>query len=283
MRPRLQDPEADGALERDGFVVLRGEARNAVGLLRGVHRATLGSVPEGFHATLHSPDPELKHQVHRELLEALEPMLDRWFTGHRPLLASFVTKGRGGDGLMPPHQDWTFVDETQHSSLNVWIPLVRVDSRNGAMSVLPRGHRVPFTIRGTDTVNAFRALDPDVARDMVEVPMAAGDVLVHDHRVLHSSPPNTRRRPRIVVGCALLPEHVDAVHYRRVGPGSLQKFAVEQRFFTEHTYGCSDFPPSASRQADVVFEQPALTRSDLPSARPTDHSVDRLGRRFRTP
>jgi ectoine hydroxylase-related dioxygenase (phytanoyl-CoA dioxygenase family) len=263
-RPHLRDARLDEVLERDGFVLIPGAARSSVRPLRRLHHRVVGQVPAGFDSTFYSGDRTVKEAVHTKLLAAMTPMLDSLFVGHEPLLTNFVTKGRSESGVMPPHQDWTFVDEDDAASLNVWIPLVAVDRRNGAMSLLPHGHQMPLTIRGTDTPDPFGAIGDALADQMVEVPMRAGDVLVHDHRVLHGSPPNRRRRARVVAGCALLPEGVRPLHFRQVGPGRLERFELDPTFFTEHTFGAPELPSSATKVADVAFEQPVFARDDLP-------------------
>lgn len=265
IRPRFVDPALDARYEALGFVVIPGAASKVLRALRRVHRSVGGRVAEGFHSSMYSPDPAHKEQVHRNLLAVLGPLLDEHLEGHEPLLASFITKGRGDSGAMPPHQDWTFVDEPALASMNFWVPLIDVDTRNGAMAVLPRGHRMRHTIRGSDTDNPFREIQDLAERHMVDVPMRAGDALVHDHRVLHRSPPNRRRRPRVVAGCAVIPTGAKLLHFRQTAPGHLDRYEVVQRFFTEHTFGSSSLPASATKIAEISFANPLLGPDDIPS------------------
>ena len=278
-RPRFRDAALDERYEQVGYVVIPGAARSAVRPLRRVHRRLMGRVPAGFHSTPYSSDAELKRAVDSEIRRLLLPVVDRLLTGHRPLLASFISKDGGGAGAMPPHQDWTFVDEPESSSMNFWVPLVDVDARNGAMSLLPGGHLVPHNIRGTGTDNSFREIEPVAASRMVEVPMRAGDVVVHDHRVLHSSPPNRRRRPRIVAGCALVEAHTPAIHYWQSAPGTLQRYRLEDRFFTDHTFGADQPPPSAHPDRTIEHENPVFGEQDLPTppARPATSPTGAAG------
>lgn len=263
-RPHLADPALDAQYEVSGYTVIPGAARALVADLRGVHRRSGGPIEAGFHSTLYSPDTDRKRRVHRELLAAIQPLLDATLCGHRPLLCNFITKTRGPGGAMAPHQDWTFVDERVSSSMNLWIPLIDVDGRNGAMSVLPGGHRVPFTIRGSDTDNSFRDVAAEAAGRMVELPMRAGDVLVHDHRVLHSSPPNRRRRPRVVAGCALIAADARPIHYRQTRPGQMELHEIDEEFFVTHTFGADHLPASARLKSTVAFVNPVLGVMDLP-------------------
>ena len=262
-RPRLSNDELDARYERDGYVVVRGAAASIVRPLLSTHRRLVGKAPAGFHSTPYFQDLELKRAVHPELTAALSPVVDELVTGHRILLSSFISKRRGEEGVMPPHQDWTFVDEPGASSMNFWVPLVDVDRRNGALSVLPGGQRVPTNIRGSGTDNSFARVEQFAAGRMVELEMSAGDVVIHDHRLLHASPPNSRRRPRVVAGCALVPADATAVHYRQVAPGRLEKFELEDRCFTDHTYGDPTFPPRARLLGTVEHHNPVFDEADL--------------------
>ncbi|MEZ5321278.1 MAG: phytanoyl-CoA dioxygenase family protein [Microthrixaceae bacterium] len=262
VRPRLRDAAADRSLHDAGVVVLLDAATSIVPRLQHVFDTCYGIAPAGFHATMYCDDRAFKERVHGELRAILLPWLDALFEGHRLLLSNFVTKSTGEAGVMPPHQDWTFVDERFAASYNVWIPLVDVNSANGAMSLLPRGHRIPLTIRGTDTPNAFDRVDADSR--LVEISMSAGDVLVHDHRVLHSSPANHGDADRVVAGCALAPTGVPILHYRQVAEGVLERFTVPERFYTDHTFGADHLAASAGSPVPDRFSQPRFTERDLP-------------------
>jgi hypothetical protein len=270
-RPRFRDAALDERYERDGYVLVPAAAREQVAALRASYRRLVRRTPRGFHSTPYSQDATLKRAVNDDIQRLLRPAVDALLTDVRPLLGSFITKGRGDDGKMPPHMDWTFVEEPAATSMNFWVPLVDVGHRNGAMSVLPRGQLVPHTIRGSGTSNPFCNIEAAAQGHMVEVPMAAGDVLIHDHRLLHASPPNRSLRPRVVAGCALVGAHTPAVHYRQSGPGELTRHELEDRFFTDYTFGDTDMPPSARATGTVRFENPELVEDDLPRPVPGEH------------
>lgn len=265
-RPQLRDRALDLQLQDRGYVVVPGAAAAVVPGLRAAHRQLVGRVPPGFHSTPYTRDPETRRQVHERLVALLGPVVEHELEGARPILGSFVTKRRGSDGRMPPHMDWTFVDERVAASLNFWVPLDDVDGRNGAMEVLPTSHRVAGTIRGLGTENPFAEIEPDVARQMVTLPMRAGDVLVHDHRLLHSSEPNLSRRPRLVAALALVPATAPAVHFRQAGPGELVRYDIDDRFFVDYVYGDEEVPSSARVVGHVRFVNPTLTLEDLRAA-----------------
>lgn len=263
-RPVLRDSTIDDELLAEGYVVLRGAARPIVRELRRVHRQFVGRAPAGFHSTMWSSDTDHKRTVHGRLVEALTPLLDEVFLDYRPMLANFVTKARGDGGVMPAHRDWTFVDEAAGaSSVNVWIPLTDVDGRNGGISVLPRSHRLAATIRGTDTSDPFSPVGDVVRSNMVELPMSAGDVLIHDHRVLHGSPPNQRRRARLATACAVVAADAQLVHYKIGDDGVMRRYRITDSFFLRHTFGSASLPEDVVLVGDVEFTDPVIDEADL--------------------
>jgi hypothetical protein len=101
---------------------------------------------------------------------------------------------------------------------------------------------------------------------MVTVPMEAGDVLVHDHRLLHASEPNQSRRARLVAALALVPESTPTIHFRQTGPGELVRYDLDDQFFVDYVYGDEELPASAREVEHVSFENPTFTLEDLRAA-----------------
>jgi hypothetical protein len=101
------------------------------------------------------------------------------------------------------HQDFSYWPLTSARGLTVWVALDDADEGNGCLRYLPGSHlggeRAPadFTpgaaqARGT----ALPPLDLSRVGDVVWVPLAAGEAVVHDPLVVHMSPPNPSSRPR---------------------------------------------------------------------------------------
>jgi ectoine hydroxylase-related dioxygenase (phytanoyl-CoA dioxygenase family) len=125
--------------------------------------------------------------------EAIHPtasvICDQLLLDYKPLICSFVTKTKGENSYMPPHQDWSFVDEQQFRSLNIWCSLVDVTQESGAIYLLRGSHLLPFTARGTNTENYFEKVTVMNFNTLTYLPMKAGQVLLYDHRMIHASPP----------------------------------------------------------------------------------------------
>jgi hypothetical protein len=100
-----------------------------------------------------------------------------------PTYESLVVKVEGRGAPVPWHQD--AVHARRHRLFNVDVYLDAALPRQGALRVVPGSQRAR-----TDACHLRDEHGWDVP-GAVEVPMAPGDVLVHDDMVVHGSPPTT--------------------------------------------------------------------------------------------
>jgi ectoine hydroxylase-related dioxygenase (phytanoyl-CoA dioxygenase family) len=74
-----------------------------------------------------------------------------------------------------------------------------VNDQNGFIRVLPFSHVYVDDIRGLHIPRSFEDLDEALTAQSIGLPMRAGQVLVYDYRLLHSSPPNQSHADRVAV------------------------------------------------------------------------------------
>jgi ectoine hydroxylase-related dioxygenase (phytanoyl-CoA dioxygenase family) len=116
-----------------------------------------------------------------------------------------LAKWPGADFRVPWHQDGagTDMELDPARSVTVWLALTEATAANGALCVIPGSHRHGYLPTRREDLHGGqhgRALTTDVPPGSpapVVVELAAGQALVMDVRLLHSSPPNTTSRPRI--------------------------------------------------------------------------------------
>jgi hypothetical protein len=88
----------------------------------------------------------------------------------------------------PPHQDW----RSMQGSLNaivVWIPLVDINQRLGALRVVPGSHREG--LRESQDDEWYRHIKGTCDADFVSVEVKAGDALFFSAFLIHASGDNT--------------------------------------------------------------------------------------------
>jgi Phytanoyl-CoA dioxygenase (PhyH) len=275
--PVFSSPAHETHFQRDGYVVISGFAAEVIEETEGMFwRTAHDQVQEGFHHTLEL-DLEVRAQVHAFLTERYAQKLREVVPAFRSVFSVFVSKGRGDDGLVWPHQDSSFVDERTARSLNVWIPLTDTTAKNGALGVVKGTQRLPHTIRGTN-VNP-EMLSPDqVAPYLTLLPMRAGDAVIYDHRVVHTSAPNRSQCVRAAISMHLVPDDAKLVrYYGTPAADAVLELEVDPAFFVTHRL---DDPPDLSRYPHriVPFVPVNIGPSELAALDPTRLPLRRVAR-----
>jgi ectoine hydroxylase-related dioxygenase (phytanoyl-CoA dioxygenase family) len=154
-------------------------------------------------------------------------------------IANWVVKDPSlGDTTVPLHQDWSFVDERRHRTMNLWFPLTDVDEQNGCLEVVAGSHHVSTDHRAHTDQCRFDNLAPQLRQGYTTfVPMKAGQALVYDSALLHCSAHNTSLQRRIAVNTLLVPQGVTTLHPYRISPKQVELFGVDDEFFLRHVPG----------------------------------------------
>jgi hypothetical protein len=173
----------------------------------------------------------------------LTPKVEAYFQDFQIFTASYVIKEPNPKGVVPPHQDWTFVDESQYWSGTLWTPLVDVDMDNGCLGVIKGSHKFFDWPRCSPSPQFKTPLGEHmftIFPYLQLVPMKAGQSILFDNRTIHGSPPNTTESPRLAAGIGVT--HKDAQlfhHYLLPGlqPETIETFAITRDFFLEYNNG----------------------------------------------
>ncbi len=248
-RRTLLDPQLQHQFDATGFVVVDlldpedvRSLRTRYSELDHEQRNSYDWV-EGFDTSIYDARPEYRQQV-LQIIEdhlgpALEPVLDRY----RIMFANFVVKQPHSDSV-PPHVDWTFVDEDQYSSVTVWCPLVDTTTANGTLGLVTGSHRRIDFLRAAN-IPTFERCENAVQdlEDRPVIPLRAGQAIILDNRVVHFSPPNTTDEQRIAIGCVAGPVEAALHHYWMDDDEQLLRFELDRSFYLTYVIGS---PPSTA-------------------------------------
>jgi hypothetical protein len=253
-RPRLLDPVAEEALERDGYAVVDFLDPDDVARLRETFLSF--DVPvhkQAFGSSLQSDDLAYRQAVDVAIKAAFRPHVTRILNGYRVCFGNYTLKQPNDDlGEMPFHQDPTFVDESRYQSLGIWCPLADVDEENGCLLIVPGSHRLNRGPRGPYTSFPYTSLEPVIReRHLRPVRMKGGQAVVFCQKVFHTSPPNRGDAIRIVATSLLAPQGVPLRFYHEdpEARGKMEVFAVDDLFYTRHVLGTR---PSGVTQLGVI-------------------------------
>ena len=263
--PILRDRDLDERFRTDGYCVVDvGEA--AVDRLEAAV-ADLGPTPGdpgvGCHSSFLSSDGVHKRRVAAVVASEMQPIVDAHLVDHRVLLASLITKWPGPHSGFGFHQDLTFVDESRHSSMVLWVPLRDVGPESGPLWFVPGSHRWRLDVRGLHGVPfAFEPVVERLAeRHSRSIEVSRGQAVVFDNAVVHASTPNRTDLPRTVAFVEVVPRDVTVVQHFALPDGEIVEVEiVDDRIFYDGAPLAAWAPPEGP---DRVFR-------DAP--RPMDHA-----------
>ena len=242
MVPLFKDANLQEQFEKNGFVKIPALEQEQIDQLLQLHKE-LNLKDEkgyGFHVGMDNADKELVKNMVSRIKEVAMPKVEDNLTGAQVFTASFVLKEPNPQGVVPPHQDWSFVeDEKKHCSVTCWIPLQDVNMENGCLGVIKGSNRFFSSVRpspspqvGTPLKNHMYTIFPYL--ELQE--MKAGEALIFDNRTFHASPPNTTESPRIAVGLGFTQVEAEIRHYY-LKPGTddtLLKYEIDPEFFLKY-------------------------------------------------
>lgn len=266
--------------DENGWVVIDLLSEDEVNdLLAFYHTHDSESKPKhGFYVSLDSNDQSFTQNIITKLTEVMGANANRFFKNYKLFTGSYVVKEPGKQGIVPPHQDWTFVDESQFFSATVWTPLVDVNVENGALGVISGSHRY-FNHPRPSPAPIFKA--PFDAHVFTVFPylqvieLKAGQALVFNNRTIHASPPNVSDKPRIAAGIGLTHEDAQLIHCYmepvKKNP-TVGIYKVDQSFFpvynnarlkTMYEQGISLAEEGWEKIAEVPLKTPELSADEL--------------------
>lgn len=189
--------------------------------------------PKGFYATTHLEDKKLRKEISDQIKEIVFPELEKKAVNANLLGGAFISKAPGEKGILPLHQDWNIVDEEKARSYNLWIPLCDVSEFNGAMRILPQSHRKEKTYRGPNIAPTLSRLTGEVNKHMHNLDMKAGEALIYDHALWHSSPVNQSNELRLAIVIGVIPQGTKMKYYRQNGD-FIEEYNSHANFFFEN-------------------------------------------------
>ncbi len=226
----LKDDSYDNMLRQEGYTVVPFLNEQEVEVLKGLFFNSHPVSKEGLYATAHSDNFDFKKKLNDGILHEFGRALEQTFFECHPLGGSYIVKYKGDKGVLFPHQDWNIVDEEFFRSFNIWVPLVDTNETNGAISVLPRSHKIIKSYRGVNIPDPFYKSNSYAWKFHETLNMKAGEALIYDHALLHASAINQTDEPRIAVVFGIISEKAE-MRYYYMENGKVAEYESSVEFF----------------------------------------------------
>lgn len=276
MRNIFKNEEQQKQFTKDGFVLLPMlDAAEVESLLNYYNNQDFDNkIEAGFHISLDNQNQDLVKEVGSKIKEVLVPKTTNLLDDCKVFTASYVIKEPGLQNIVPPHQDWTFVDESQFCSATVWTALVDVTEKNGALGVIRGSHTIFNHKRSSPSPQSKSPLSDHIFTlfpfvDIIE--MKAGESLIFDNRLIHASPPNLSDQARIAVGIGITQSEAQLNHfYQNPASGKLEEYAVDENFYTwfnnkrlSDLFDEGKSPEGLKKTGQIEREVPDLSKEEM--------------------
>lgn len=279
MKPLFKDVERQAFFEKNGYVkfpVLEDET------VKKLHdyfydQNLRDHSGYGFNMSMEDDDKEKVARIRKEIYDIALPQVLPHLQDAKVIAGSFVVKEKNPQGVVPPHQDWSFVEnEGENYSVTCWIPLVPTKLENGYMGVIKGSHVMldnkrpsPSPQVPTPLMNHLFSIFPYL--EMFE--MKPGEALIFDHRTFHASTPNITDDPRIAIGLGFTQADSEICHYNLKLNGkkdTLLKYRVDDDFLLKYDnsklsrmYDAGESIEGYEVAEELPYECPDLSSEDL--------------------
>ena len=219
------------SFELNGYVTIPLLSKEEIEILSTNLEKELAQTPEGFYSTSFNENEELKERLNLKIESIVSSNIKTILNPHQKLGSCYLVKTPGEKGEMPLHQDWTVVDEDRFESVTIWIPLVNVNQKNGALQVVPGSHKFTNKLRSPLFDNPLKEIEEELRADLVDIELQAGEAIIFNQALIHASPPNLSSTNRVAVTYGLIAEEAQLLFYYKNQEGKGEKYEVPIDFF----------------------------------------------------
>ncbi len=286
MQPLFNDEKNQKFFETNGFIKIPALSNKDIDKLKGLLDELNFNRENGhgFYVGLYHKDKDAVSKMIDIIAEIALPKVAPYLVDYKLITASFVIKDPNPIGIVPPHQDWTFVeDEVQHCSVSCWIPLQKTTMENGCIGVIKGSNKYFSSIRPSPSPQTPSPLSKHMFTlfpYMNLIEMEAGEALIFDNRTIHASPPNITEEPRLAIGLSITQKEAELRHYN-LKPGTkdtLIKYKVGPEFFKKYDNGMLSemYDAKANIEGYEVLEEIPFLWEDL-SKKEFEERIKRTG------
>jgi hypothetical protein len=262
MRNIFFNNELESEFRKKGYVQIPLLNEDEIEYFLNAHQKLAPERKEEFYTSIWHEDEKYRIDVNKTIESVIPTKLNSILIDYNPLFANFMVKKRGDKSSLDFHQDWTFVDESQYTAINVWIPLVDTNKMNGALRVVKGSHKFEIPYRGRNIEGPFWKLNSFIRlffSDILEV--KKGHAVLFDERLIHGSFQNYSEKERVAISNVMIPQEAEILHFSiSEGNKLLNKQVVEKDFFTSYALNDDITKYGRIEQQDFINKRYSLPR-----------------------
>ncbi|HND45875.1 MAG TPA: phytanoyl-CoA dioxygenase family protein, partial [Chitinophagales bacterium] len=222
----VKDAYHQKLLEINGYFTQQILDNDLAEKIKSIYFANFDDKTTTFYSTSFYPDFELKQKVNQEILNIIQPVLDKNFADYKILGSSFLRKLPNQNNPLPLHQDWTVTDEKKYGSYTIWIPLQDTNQTNGAIRVIDRSHQIDDSMRAPSLPVSFEKERPAFDKYLKTLTLKTGEAFIFNQKLMHASWPNQSNEERLALTIGLVPKEANLfMLYFDKNKGEIQQYS----------------------------------------------------------
>lgn len=188
-----------------GYVVISLLDENKVQALLNIYQEVqvhLQKKGVNIYTTGEHIEKEVAIKTNKVIQELVKNPVNSIIEDFDTLMAAFIVKSpeQNVDDYFDWHQDLSFVDESKYESAQVWIALQDTNIGNGSIQVVDKSHQFNNFIRTAPKFPSFfKNFEKNLVNQAKNIALKAGEAVIFNHRVWHSSPANTSKNERLAI------------------------------------------------------------------------------------
>lgn len=151
------------------------------------------SILEGAFSSMGTVKSDKWKLIHNSIQSIIKRKLDVYFIGYKVPISLFYTRNADGKRALDWHSDPSFLfNEHLEPIYGIWCPLTDITPESGGLRIIPGSHRLVPKLNLT-YLNAIWSLEKHkhiLSKYSVAPILSAGQAILYDTRIVHSSLPN---------------------------------------------------------------------------------------------
>lgn len=209
-------------------------------LLNTYNKYFLNKELKHFTSTNFIPQKTERFSISNEILATIAPSINDNLSNIKLWNAAFLIKPVGNDTEFKLHQDWTFVDEENFYSGNIWMPLHDTNEKNGTLYLIPKSHYKQINTFRAQTIHELFFEKEEILKPYcVPLNIKKGEALIFQHSIIHYSSANRSNSNRIAVVCGFNSSKATLKTYFRINETEAEEYIMPDNFVFDFEDGQS--------------------------------------------
>ena len=204
------------------------------------------NLPSTFAVSHFNPNFDSNKKISNEILDAVSLEFELLLKDFKTIIGHFISKPPNYHQLVELHRDWSYVEESKHLAIQLWIPLQNTDKKNGCLFVVPESQK-DLNLRSVTYGIDLKPFESFSDR-IIPIEVNIGEAICYHPGLLHGSFTNNTNSSRKAVLISLTHHDAPILYFNKPKSGITPEIEeISPDFFLANHYSIQkEFDEKAS-------------------------------------